>query len=164
MSRAHKNRIVVAIVALCLLEGMGKRLSAQDKPPQGEWIFKAEKRVVVRLYDDNLLGLGYLNDLGEFVPNQNVPPFDAIHYHEKYKHLGIYNESGVPMVDFVYEYRAGKLIFGTLGPGYFAPAVGKKVIPFEEYEYDPVRQFRIYNLPGKFVKKSELKPEKKQEK
>jgi hypothetical protein len=66
----------------------------------------------------------------------------------------------------VYEFRTGKLIPGDLGAGYFEPKPGSKVISFEEYKYDPTNPqcLRIYNLPGKFVKKSELKPEKKQEK
>jgi hypothetical protein len=65
----------------------------------------------------------------------------------------------------VYEYRSGRLIKGELDKeGDFIPDLGSKVTDFKDYRPGkgvPV----IYNLPGRFVKKSEIKkgaPAKKQ--
>jgi hypothetical protein len=160
------NRLATAFVsavAIFLISNATQNL-AEDKK-QEEWVFKPEKRTVVHKYDVNLFGVGYINEFGDFVPDKKVPPFDALAY-EKYRHLKIYNSPEIPRDESVYEYRKGTLILGWMGAGYFEPKPGSKVIRFEDYKYDPTHPqcLRIYNLPGKFVKKSELKPEKKQEK
>lgn len=57
----------------------------------------------------------------------------------------------------VYEYRSGLLIKGEIHEdGNFVPEVGSTVIRLEDYRYSP-DAIRIWNLPGWFVKKSELK-------
>lgn len=56
----------------------------------------------------------------------------------------------------VYEYRSGKLIPGYLtGNGTFDPEPDELIIDIKDYVYVPRGSRRIYNLPGKFVKKSE---------
>ncbi len=56
-----------------------------------------------------------------------------------------------------YEYRSGRLIVGELDDkGNFLPDVGSKVISFKDYRYN-AKAIRIYNLPGSFKKKGELK-------
>jgi internalin A len=53
----------------------------------------------------------------------------------------------------VYEYRSGRLVKGTLlENGTFVPELGGKVIDFKDYHYAKDAP-RIYNLPGRFVKK-----------
>jgi hypothetical protein len=60
----------------------------------------------------------------------------------------------------VYEFRSGRLIPGDLDKdGNFIPTVGGKIIEFKDYRYGP-KAAKIYNLPGKFVRK-EKKDEKK---
>lgn len=56
-----------------------------------------------------------------------------------------------------YEYRSGRLVKGVIDPnGNFVPEPGSKVIAFADYRYTP-GGLPIWNLPGRFVKKSELK-------
>jgi hypothetical protein len=63
-------------------------------------------------------------------------------------------------VESVYEYRSGKLIPGFLTKNWrFSPEGGEKIIDFSEYQYGP-GAIRIYNLPGKFVKRSDYESEK----
>jgi hypothetical protein len=60
----------------------------------------------------------------------------------------------------VYEFRSGRLIPGDIDDdGNFIPTVGGKIIDFKDYRYGP-KAPKIYNLPGKFVKK-ERKDSKK---
>src|SRR5438132_1206757 len=64
-----------------------------------------------------------------------------------------------PGWEHVYEYRSGRLILGELDrEGNFVPDVGSKVINFKDYRYRP-DGIQIYNLPGRFMKKSEAKKE-----
>lgn len=60
----------------------------------------------------------------------------------------------------VYEYRSGKLIPGTIDVNArFTPTGKDATINMDEYVYK-INKRRIYNLPGKFVLKSEFKKEK----
>jgi hypothetical protein len=53
----------------------------------------------------------------------------------------------------VYEFRSGRLIPGDIDEECnFVPTVGGKIIEFKDYRYSP-KAAKIYNLPGKFVKK-----------
>jgi hypothetical protein len=54
----------------------------------------------------------------------------------------------------VYEYRSGRLILGELDEdGNFIPDLRGKILAFKDYR--PGKDVpRIYNLPGKFVKKA----------
>jgi hypothetical protein len=56
----------------------------------------------------------------------------------------------------VYEYRSGRLIPGVLEEGgRFVPDVGGTVLPMETYlhDYTPDKARRVYNLPGRIVKR-----------
>jgi len=60
----------------------------------------------------------------------------------------------------VYEFRSGRLIPGYLQQNFdFLPEPGEAIIEFKDYVYSKTSK-RIYNLPGKFVKKSEYESEK----
>jgi hypothetical protein len=55
----------------------------------------------------------------------------------------------------VYEYRSGTLVPGAIDDdGNFIPTLDAKVIDFKDYVYSP-KAAKIYNLPGKFVRKGE---------
>jgi hypothetical protein len=101
--------------------------------------------------------IGKLDAEGNFIPDRkyahlkpggmlsSVPPMTLIN---------------APAQKGVYEYRSGRLIPGEIDDdGNFIPIAGEKVIDFKEYRYEP-KGPRIYNLPGKFVRKGE-KEEKK---
>jgi hypothetical protein len=54
-----------------------------------------------------------------------------------------------------YEYRSGRLVLGELDEeGNFIPKLYSKVIDFKDYRFSETAT-RIYNLPGKFVKKKD---------
>jgi len=56
----------------------------------------------------------------------------------------------------VYEFRSGRLIVGEIQlDGSFVPEAGSKVMMFKDFKYSPDRM-PIWNLPGRFVKISEL--------
>src|SRR5260370_42682883 len=57
----------------------------------------------------------------------------------------------------IYEYRSGRLLLGEMDEqGNFIPTVGAKVTDFKDYVYS-TQGPKIYNLPGKFVRKGEEK-------
>lgn len=59
-----------------------------------------------------------------------------------------------------YEYRSGRLIPGYLQQNCnFLPEPGEAIIEFKDYVYSKTSK-RIYNLPGKFVRRSEYEAEK----
>jgi hypothetical protein len=137
-----------------------ERQNKQAKPTlENGWIFQHEKRLVLRQYagPDNLYGLGYLADCGEFVPDPKVLPFrnDSPAW-EKHKHYPVYNEQVGPKSEEVYEYRSGYLVPGSLGGWFFYPDEGGKIVPFADYDPGTARR-RIYNLPGKFVKRNDIR-------
>jgi hypothetical protein len=56
----------------------------------------------------------------------------------------------------VYEFRSRRLIPGSLVNNNFVPDLGRGIIDFKDYTYQPGGR-RIYNLPGLFLKESEVK-------
>jgi hypothetical protein len=95
---------------------------------------------------------GKLDAAGNFCPDRSwidvegaisrSPPFNPLNRKD--------NES-------VYEFRSGRLIPGVLSmDGNFVPELGGKVIAFKDYTYKPGAT-RIYNLPGYFKLKAEVK-------
>lgn len=53
----------------------------------------------------------------------------------------------------VYEFRSGRLIPGDIDESAnFVPTVGGRIIDFKDFRYSP-KAPKIYNLPGKFVRK-----------
>jgi hypothetical protein len=114
-----------------------------------------------------VMELGHLSDEGEFVPDYGLPVFPYVKVKARdadqngtgrsmYYTLPVvgrvYGNNNIKVgedAEGVYEYRSGRLIPGTLQKtGNFVPDVGSKVIDFKEYDPDPPRKRRIYNLPG----------------
>jgi hypothetical protein len=54
------------------------------------------------------------------------------------------------------EFRSHRLIPGILANNNFIPDLGGRIIDFKEYQF-PASPRRIYNLPGKFLKESEVR-------
>lgn len=113
-----------------------------------------------------VMELGHLSDEGEFVPDYGLPVFPFVRVkgsdiirdatgrtmyytlplplsRRRLSHRGETEDDP----EAVFEYRSGRLIKGMLHKtGNFAPELGSKVLDFKEY--DPMRDRRIYNLPG----------------
>lgn len=119
---------------------------------------------------------GYINSFGTFVAESVVVKYDNIRGAKDQSVEGIahvFKRNGLlvgigdgcinkPQVknEQVYEYRSGRLIPGYLRGNFdFLPEPSEAIIEFKNYVYSRTSK-RIYNLPGKFVKKSQYKTEK----
>jgi hypothetical protein len=122
-----------------------------------EYVYVEEPGKTVAIRRNGRYYYGYLNSTGNFTPDVSYPPTK----------VGASIRSGPPFrcidlasakpVEFVYEFRSGLLIRGMLTKeGEFIPDEGSRVMNFKDYKY-PEDPHRIYNLPGKFVKKSTAK-------
>jgi hypothetical protein len=117
--------------------------------------------------------VGYLDADGNFtrdrkyspIPDTAYPANPALSSPDKSErseestqlYTGTYEVINKPRIanEPVYEYRAGSLIKGNLdNKGNFIPELESEVKPFTDYRYD-WKALRIYNLPGKFVWKSQ---------
>jgi hypothetical protein len=122
---------------------------------------------------------GYLDSSGQFIPDPSIPPILP-------KKGGTGPSRPASQSSWLlssrpgeqlYEFRAGRLIpgviktnrpdtsVGAVGPGpikvmtFFYPDIDGKIIEMSDYlkTYDPLKSRRIYNLPGRIVKKGESK-------
>ncbi len=106
--------------------------------------------------------VGHMEDEYEFV--SDISRYAAVLHGELYSIGKRPTSAGFPPCKMInspkgraYEYRSGRLIVGELDDkGNFLPDVGSKVISFKDYRYN-AKAIRIYNLPGSFKKKGELK-------
>ncbi len=103
----------------------------------------------VSLHYGQTFSIGKLDAKGNFLPDANwvnlrgtltsAPGFVAL------------NVNKGP----AYEFRSSRLILGELDKeGNFIPKLDSKVIEFKDYRFSKTGT-RIYNLPGKFVKKKD---------
>lgn len=145
-----------------------------------EYVFvpmdRTEARVIFidRFY--HIVQSGYINSFGTFVSESVVLKHDNTRMAKEQPMEGVVHVSKMggsrvgigdgcinnPRVDNeqVYEYRSGRLIPGYLRGNFdFLPEPGEAIIEFKEYIYSKTSK-RIYNLPGKFVRKSEYEAER----
>ena len=110
----------------------------------------------------DMVEFGHLSDEGEFIADPDLPVVSraGILGGVRFDPYGVPRYYTVPQAsgpkregqkeddpEWVYEYRSGRLIWGTLQPsGNFVPEIGSKVTDFKDY--DPNGRWRIYNLPG----------------
>jgi len=135
---------------------MDKASGWDESKNQEEFEFVPDTNRWVEVIQGETELIGKLDSAGNFVP-------DRRYFFRKGQ-----GTSGVPVavmingapLKSIYEFRSGRLILGDMDEaGNFIPRVGEKVIDFKDYRYDP-KGSKIYNLPGKFVRKGE-KEEKK---
>jgi hypothetical protein len=153
----HYRRICFLLICgLNALNGIGQQAHGYHLEFKDYEFVKDTESWVAKLCGD-IFFLGKLDSAGNFVPDNKymgfkkgqplsqVPPFRFIN---------------AEVQKGIYEYRSGRLIPGDIDErGNFVPALGGKVLDFKDYEYSP-KAAKIYNLPGKFVKK-EKKNERK---
>lgn len=171
--------MLTLIVTCCIITG-----GFQDD----EYVFLPMKYKEAKFYvlDDKymLIMAGYINKHGTFVSEtilkkwdnraRKKAPFDKVAAEKVIKSESPKNFTSVTegcinepayRNEYVYEFRSGKLIPGFLDPNCnFLPDPAQQIIDFKDYRYHATSQYhvtsqRIYNLPGKFVKKSQLKEE-----
>ncbi len=131
-------------VFLCL------SVPVDTSPDRGEYVFVKDTQRYVALVRGETQSIGKLDAAGNFLPDPRwfnlkrgqplpkAPPFTVIN---------------APPQKGVYEYRSGMLIKGDLDEkGNFLPDIGSEVVSFKDYRYREDGP-RIYNLPGKFVRK-----------
>jgi hypothetical protein len=150
--------LIVLAVACFTLGTLG--LSAtQDSPTPDpdEYQFVEDTTLWVDVIQGDTESIGKLDAAGNFIPDKRyfrsfkkgqprsaVPPCTLINSAQK----------------GIYEFRSGRLIPGDLDDdGNFIPAVGGRIIDFKDYRYGP-KAAKIYNLPGKFVRKEKTDSKK----
>jgi hypothetical protein len=117
--------------------------------PLAEYEFVPDTSPWFVQYHGDLISLGHLDKEGNFIPDPQYcnipPPLSSIPPNRPL------NAPYGP----AFEYRSGRLIPGELDKrGNFVPEVGGKIISLEDYRPGP-KAMRIYNLPGRFVKKEQ---------
>lgn len=168
-----KNARIVGAIAVvsalfwAVLNGLP---SQEQRKAKAEYIFQPEpdKRVVLVRFP--FFYEGHLNDSGAFVPDPKAKPVefkfdeDVLQWMEalEKKKGPIFNRNrGGLHADAVYHFFGGWLIGGEIPAEDFFPQIEKnntiKVISLDDYlrKYDPEQNIRIYNLPGRIVKKGE---------
>ena len=147
--------VVFALIVLavaCFSQGRLRLGAAKDAPTwdSDEYEFVEATSPWVMVIQGDTMSIGKLDAAGNFVPDKGyfqafkrgqagsaVPPFTLINSAQK----------------GVYEFRSSRLIPGDIDDkGNFLPTVGARIIDFKDYSYGP-KAAKIYNLPGKFVKK-----------
>jgi hypothetical protein len=126
--------------------------SEQEAEPRVSYQFAQDLAPYVGVLRHGKVWLGHLDAAGNFLPEPRVAPLDpgAPFSGPQYVVINKPTRPNEP----VYEYRSATLIRGVLdNEGNFIPEIGTKVISIKEFQYGP-NALRIYNLPGKFVKKS----------
>jgi hypothetical protein len=114
-----------------------------------EYEFVPDTDTWFRLSRVGSTAIGKLDEAGNFIPDprwcytpgagSGIPPGQLL--------------NGPPGP--AYEYRSGRLIPGALDQkGNFVPDLGGKIISLEDYRPGS-KAIRIYNLPGRFVKKEQ---------
>ena len=156
-----------------LLAALAQIDAQQKKKGKTEYVFQPDEKRRVLLARSPFFYEGHLNDLGAFVPDPKAPPIEMkvsqeegfawIEALEKRK-FPIFNmHRGGLRVDVVYQYLSEDwLVLGSLGGGGedFLPQIKNNTIELTNMadylkSYDPDSHFRIYNLPGRIVKKAE---------
>jgi hypothetical protein len=103
-----------------------------------------------------MMMFGMLNRSGQFVPDDELPVLTRGRFLSAAPFT--FNLPHPPdprqKTEEVYEFRSGRLIKGRLDEtGNFTPEIGSVVKAFRDF--DPAKErMRIYNLPGRLVKKS----------
>jgi hypothetical protein len=134
-------------------------LAAGPAPLQGQGMdyeFQQDLTPYYALVRDGKFVLGHLDAAGNFIPVAGMAPLKVGQAFSgpAYTELNVARNRNEP----VFEYRSGRLVKGVLDrEGNFVPDAGSTVLDFKDYRYAP-DAVRIYNLPGRFVKKGEAKP------
>ncbi len=130
--------------------------AAPQAGDEEEYVFVKTDRWVT-LIQGQTESIGKLDEAGNFIP-------DKAFFQRKRGQPG--SSPGSTLLNGaaqkgIYEYRSGRLIPGEIDDdGNFIPIVGEKIIDFKDYRYHP-KGPKIYNLPGKFVRKGEKEEKNK---
>ncbi len=153
-------KLVLLLVpfGLILQGGILEKFEKEKKPnPLGYYEFISNTDRYVSLEGMNSYCIGKLDLAGNFIPHKWFVNIRGDTSGPGYHVLNYGSRKGK---EFVYEYRSARLIEGHMDKGNFIPEVGTKVIDFQVYRYSEEAP-RIYNLPGRFVKKGSKDDKKK---
>jgi hypothetical protein len=143
-------RRLLALFALAALLPCPAPPGAPAAEPEEELVFVKDTSRLVSLTRHDWETVGHLDETGWFTPD---PKYPVVRGHRPSTSGSITLLNGSPGT--AYEYRSDRLILGEIDQdGNFVPALGSKVIAFEQYRPGGNAP-EIYNLPGRFVKKGE---------
>ena len=138
------KRVAFGLMILALAGTLLSQVPAAPAPPPEPYVFVPDVSRLVGIYRGDLLLVGRLDAAGNFLQTER------------------YKRGEAPKR--AYEYRSEMLFRGVLdAEGHFVPEAGSKIIRFQEYKYDPDGP-PIWNLPGRFVKRSTIEASEKKEK
>ncbi|MCI0640614.1 MAG: hypothetical protein L0Y70_16190 [Gemmataceae bacterium] len=133
----------------------------EDSKRRLEYEFQLDLKRIIAAYSKDYWEYGTLDADGRFLPqgrkrqygfNSALPDFEEV--------INTPRKPNEP----VYEFRSARLIKGNLQQdAVLVPELASTVIDLDSYlkEYDPKNSPRIYNLPGRIVKKGEPEKDKK---
>ena len=154
MTRLTVHTLLLATAACAA--GHGCAPSAVPPPRAGEagekYVFVPDTDRLVEIVRGDLVLTGKLDINGDFLEDP---------HHRRKTNMPVYSQPSIVLLNAnqgpAYEYRSGQLIKGVIADwGNFVPEIGSAVVPFTDYRYGP-DALPIWNLPGRFVKKSDLK-------
>jgi hypothetical protein len=130
-----------------------------------EYEYVVDLSVKYGVFHSKMLYFGRLDSHGQFVADPKNPPLPYSGIGSMPKRMPARLMQSLVPDEKLYQYNAARLVPGILKPDaattstYFYPDLGGKIIEFSEYlkDYDPKKSRRIYNLPGRIVKKGESK-------
>ena len=128
--------------------------------PVAQYEFVRDTKPNVALQHGDVWSIGKLDAAGNFLPD---PQWMNLRVMLSSSPGGrLINPGGY--IGSVYEYRSGRLILGKLDDkGNFIPELGGKVIALSEYlsKYRPGKSPKVYNLPGRIVKRGSKDEDRK---
>jgi hypothetical protein len=133
-------------------------VTGDKNAPPIEYEYVEDLREWVIVQRGGMMYWGHFDGAGNFLPDvgRRALPKDGVPVSgfpvARYSNFPVGGKN-----ETVYEYRSGRLIQGILNnDGDFVPDLNAKISPFPEYKYHS-RSLRIYNLPGRFRPKGEVK-------
>jgi hypothetical protein len=145
--------LIIFISALSLVS-----LACSPPDPSGDsdYVFVPIAHRYVVILHGKRESFGTLDAAGNFVPNPKLLNIERQPYSGPMRPGQLVNFPDLRHPN-VFEYRSGRLIPGRLDDqGNFIPKLGGKIISLKDYHYSKSAP-RIWNLPGHFVKKKDLK-------
>jgi hypothetical protein len=133
----------------------GERLGGKEKG-QGADEFVENTKPLISIMRNELQYMGNWDSAGDFI---RAPGMSVYRVGQPFRTMppSAVRPANMPFgvsTEKVYEFRSGMLIKGILERnGNFVPDLDSKVMPFAEYRPNE-RTLRIYNLPGRFVKRA----------
>jgi hypothetical protein len=150
------SQAIIPALLAAWAAGFAPPPAAPPGPPAAgeEYVFAPDTSRYVGILRNGYWHIGQIDAEGNFEWGRRIRengPYSGPQYEE----IDLIPKDGKPRP--CYELRSSRLIKGGIDTkGNFVPEIGSKVILFKDYRYSPTAT-PIWNLPGMFIKKSDLK-------